>query len=93
MQFISADGATSLSGCTYSGDSDDEFAAQLAEEGLAPDSEAQLTAALLGALFHPDMTIGTELSHSTMLMPTMILGRRDFYRFATSFPGAHCKLS
>jgi hypothetical protein len=50
--------STSLSGSTYEADSEEEFAAQLAEEGLAPDSEAQLTISLLGALHSSDMTIG-----------------------------------
>jgi hypothetical protein len=49
---------TSASGSTYGADSEDEFNAQLAEEGSAPDADAQLTASLLGALHQPDMTIG-----------------------------------
>lgn len=61
LQIISSN-ATSLSGSTYDGDSDDEFAAELAEEGLAPDSEATLTTALLGALFDPDMHISASAS-------------------------------
>ena len=53
--------STSASGSTYGADSEEEFNAQLAEEGSAPDAEAQLTASLLGALHQPDMTIGAAL--------------------------------
>lgn len=49
---------SSISGSTCSADSDDELGMQLAEEGIAPDAEAQLTANLLGSLFNPEMTIG-----------------------------------
>lgn len=50
--------STSVSGSTYGADSEEEFNAQLAEEGSAPDADAQLTASLLGALHQPDMAIG-----------------------------------
>lgn len=58
----SSSGGSSESGSTCSGDSDEELGAQLAEEGLAPDSEALLTSNLLGPRLQLDMTIGGLLA-------------------------------
>ena len=68
--------STSLSGSTYEADSEEEFNAQLAEEGLAPDSEAQLTASLLGALHHPAMTIGAAFGCSRLQSPANYAQRK-----------------